>query len=78
MRTEFYLHSSKKLLPCVEKLPENAVYWKTVTSYVPEGIILRETRTSKKGTKVLYHVHKVGGSNPPYGKFGSHDIFIVR
>ena len=78
-KIEMYVHSSKKFLEVVKEVPAGASYWKTVTSYIPEGIICKEVRKSKRGgVKTLYHVHKVGGSNAPFGKYGCHDIYIIR
>ena len=71
---EMWCNSCKKMLEVVECLPANAEYFRTNTGHIARGIVLKDER--KKYT--LYHVHKVGGSNPPYGKFGAHDVYIVR
>ena len=75
----FYVHSVKRELPIIEKLPEGAEYLKTCTGHIPKGIVCEDIRISKRsGIKKLYHVHKVGGSNPPYGKYGAHDVYILK
>lgn len=68
---KIWIHSAKKYCEIVDKLPENAVFWKENTWSVPNGIIAKEER--KIGT--VYHVHKVNGS---VGLTGSHLVYIVR
>lgn len=75
----YYVHSVKRELPIVEELPKEAIFLKTSTGAIPKGIVCEDVRISKRsGARTLYHVHKVGGSNPPYGKYGAHDVYILK
>lgn len=66
-----FLPTAHKYLPIVKELPANAVFWKTITGYVPQGIICKDVRKKK----TCYHVHKVN----KHGDFnGHHDLYIVK
>lgn len=68
---KIWIHSAKKYCEIVDKLPDNAVFWKESTWSVPVGIVAKEER--KKGT--VFHVHKVNGSST---YTGSHLVYIIR